>query len=557
MANYFAIKSGNWDDTTVWDSGIIPTSADVVYTNGFTVTINSDLDVNQLRSGSNNGQLPNMIVPVMTSNNTPSGVASASANNTTAFNAFNGIGWFPATSIFTLQYDFPSPVIIKKYRVVSLYNNAPKTWTFQGYNITTSTWDNLDTVTTSINATICYISSILANPTAYSSYRLNVTAIWANPVVIYNFDMTQSSAVTNSGIGGTYLTSALPILPATRTITVRNTTSGIVNVNAVNVFQISATSGIININHATLGNLVGGGSIIANQYNIYATPTAICTININGNLFGDTVSSGGSARNSGAFGIAGSITTNIIGNLTAGNMYKDAGDSTWGSDAVVVLATAGNSTINITGNLLGQQSIIGSPGSDAVFLIGNNATLNVTGNITAGVFSAIRTAPTQTGNINIITGTVTASSTVVGINNLGSGTVTLSSPIINTNNIMGVYSRKINLYSTAQVQWLFQNNAGTNTILYSAGASLGLPLTTNVRYPIQYGASNELTGQLVMPLPSNVRVGVPTDNTIGTGELTAADFLAAIGVSTDPVAERLRTVSTVDTTGNQMASFNV
>jgi hypothetical protein len=60
-----------------------------------------------------------------------------------------------------------------------------------------------------------------------------------------------------------------------------------------------------------------------------------------------------------------------------------------------------------------------------------------------------------------------------------------------------------------------------------------------------------------MPLPSNVRVGVPTDNTIGTGELTAADFLAAIGVSTDPVAERLRTVSTVDTTGNQMASFNV
>lgn len=317
--------------------------------------------------------------------------------------------------------------------------------------------------------------------------------------------------------------SALPTAPSTRTITVRDATSGIVNTSAVNAFQITAPSGIININHATLGNIVGGSALVAGQFNIYATGAAACTININGNLFGDTVTPGGAARSNAAFGTIGGITANITGTLTAGNMYFD-GNANFGSCAVYVGTGAGNAVVNVTGNLFGQSASFGGAGSDAIYLIGNNATLTLVGNVTANLFYGIRTWTTYTGNINITTGTVTASASYFGIFNQGSGIVTLSSPIINTNNTMGVYSARIRLYSTAQVQWLFQNSAGTNTTLYSAGASLGLPLTTNVRYPVQYGASNELTGQLVMPLPSNVRVGVPTDNTVGTGQLTAADF---------------------------------
>ena len=41
MANVYAVKSGNWSDTTVWNTGALPTSADDVYSNTFTVTINT------------------------------------------------------------------------------------------------------------------------------------------------------------------------------------------------------------------------------------------------------------------------------------------------------------------------------------------------------------------------------------------------------------------------------------------------------------------------------------------------------------------------------------
>lgn len=39
MANVYAVKSGNWSDPTVWNTGALPTSADNVYSNTFTVTI--------------------------------------------------------------------------------------------------------------------------------------------------------------------------------------------------------------------------------------------------------------------------------------------------------------------------------------------------------------------------------------------------------------------------------------------------------------------------------------------------------------------------------------
>lgn len=568
MAYIFAVKSGNWSDTTVWDTGSIPTSSDVVYTNSYIVTIDSDVNVNQLRNGSNYGQVPNNAVPVMTSNTTPSGVASASFNNTTAFNAFNGVGWTTGNTTvpYTLTYQFNTPKIIKRFRIVAEYNASPNAFTFEGSN-DGSTWTSLGSFT-GVNAIPSYtISPLLANTTAYLYYRINVTSKYgASNSRIYNFDMTESSAVTNgSGTttatlyssGGYYNVASLPALPTQRTVTVSNATSGIVSTTStVQTFQINATTGTLNINHATLGNIVGGSALIGSTYNIYVNTPANCTINVNGNLFGDTVSGGGSARSNAAFGIFGATNVNFIGNLTAGNMYYDGGNA-FGSCAVVIGSTAGNATINVTGNLLGQQSSIGGAGSDAVYLIGNNATLNVTGNVTGGIFTAIRTGTTQTGNINIVTGTIQASTTYAGINNSGTGIVTLNSPMINTSNINSVFSSRIRFYSTAQVQWLFQNSAGGNTILYSAGASLGMPLTTNVRSGVVYGGNNELLGVLVMPSPSNVRIGVPTDNTIGTGQLTASDFLAAIAVSPDPVAERLRTVSTVDTTGDQIASFNV
>lgn len=50
MANVYAVKSGNWSDTTVWNTSALPTSADDVYSNNFTVTIDQNVTILSLRN---------------------------------------------------------------------------------------------------------------------------------------------------------------------------------------------------------------------------------------------------------------------------------------------------------------------------------------------------------------------------------------------------------------------------------------------------------------------------------------------------------------------------
>lgn len=50
MANVYAVKSGNWSDVTVWNTGALPTSADDVYSNNFTVTVDTSPTVLSIRN---------------------------------------------------------------------------------------------------------------------------------------------------------------------------------------------------------------------------------------------------------------------------------------------------------------------------------------------------------------------------------------------------------------------------------------------------------------------------------------------------------------------------
>jgi hypothetical protein len=50
MALRYAVATGNWSNTATWDGGTLPTAADDVFSNGFTVTINGTFTVLSIRN---------------------------------------------------------------------------------------------------------------------------------------------------------------------------------------------------------------------------------------------------------------------------------------------------------------------------------------------------------------------------------------------------------------------------------------------------------------------------------------------------------------------------
>lgn len=53
MAIRFAVANGNWSNTSTWNGGTLPTSADDVFSNNFTVTVDQPITVITLRTTSN------------------------------------------------------------------------------------------------------------------------------------------------------------------------------------------------------------------------------------------------------------------------------------------------------------------------------------------------------------------------------------------------------------------------------------------------------------------------------------------------------------------------
>jgi hypothetical protein len=331
-------------------------------------------------------------------------------------------------------------------------------------------------------------------------------------VTVLSIRTTQRTGGTS---GGTFTISAAGI-------TVNCTSSGIVSGTLNGALLITATTGTTTLN----SNITGGGS----SSNHGCVLSGATTLVINGNL-----SSLGASI---ALSITAASAVNITGNLLA-----------FSSSSCCSISAA--ATVTVIGNLTG-----GTGAGAGIINTSVAATINITGNVTGQVGAGISSA---IASIVTIQGIIQSSNTIAGVSlSSTSASLTFSGTAINSSNgVMAIYCANIKLYNANTVEWRFRDELGNVKTLYSAGIALGNPAITNVRSGTVYGASNELTGTMIVPSPSDVRISVPTDNTVGTGQLTAADFLAAISSSLDPIAVRLKNVSTVDTSGAQMASYNI
>jgi hypothetical protein len=208
--------------------------------------------------------------------------------------------------------------------------------------------------------------------------------------------------------------------------------------------------------------------------------------------------------------------------------------------------TAG--TLNVIGNATGG-------GGTSAGIRATPGTVTVTGNITGGsAYSGIYVPGASAVTVN---GTITAGNGAPGITGTtNTSTIILSGNFVNTNGFMAINCVKCFL-SSSSTSWTMTTNTPTDRTLYTDDQLTGFPSGSNVRSGITYGASGALTGSMIVPTPNNVRTGVATDNTVGTSELTATDFLNAINNATSSIALRLKNIATVDTVGAQLVTYNV
>jgi hypothetical protein len=375
-----------------------------------------------------------------------------------------------------------------------------------------------------------YTSSILANSTSYTYYRINITAVQAsgNAPYVSEFEMTESTSVTTGiSTGGNFLVSSGGITINATTLTQSVTTplitishaSGTVNLNSVNdIFGTSAASNLFAIGHTSNGRLDISAPNIRSQ-GLVISHTSSGPLNIAGNL----VPSG---TNTNVISSTGTGTVSIVGNLSspfsAAGINKTAGDlnvtGTCSGGLSNALIYSGAGTVTVVGAVSG--------GALGAGINASSGTINVTGAITASGFQAIF-LPAGSATLNI-TGNSTASATAVGVSGVGSGTVTIVGNVINNGALMGIYNPRVNISAASTSQWQFNTSTPSPRILYSADSFPNSPAPSNVVNGVTYGPGLSLTGTCFVPAASNVLSGVPVDGTVGTYTTTPAAIATEI-----------------------------
>jgi hypothetical protein len=307
-------------------------------------------------------------------------------------------------------------------------------------------------------------------------------------------------------------------------------TNGItVTANLINGITNSFLFALNNPNSCTIiGNLVNNPASI--NVGVCVLVSGSGTVNLVGNI--------STRQNSSGINITGAATINMIGTINAGTQSGAQG-----------ITTNAASAINVTGTVTG-----GSTNATAAIFSSGSGTITVNGIVNAGgSYYAVQNSGASTTTVN---GQVNGSAGFPAIyNNLLSSAVIINGNAVNVGGIMAIYAPKV-FIAPGVNSWKFtRTDLTTDRTLYTAETLPGVPTASDVRNGTIYGASSELTGTLIVPDPSNVRKGVATDATTGTAEVTGEDIIEAMQLSVNPLAERLRNVATVQTTGDQIVAL--
>jgi hypothetical protein len=515
MADIRAVKTGVWSDPTVWTPNP-PAAGDVVRPNNFTVTIDVNVSVTEIRNDAGGGAVLG---------------GSFTLNDGVVVTSSNGFfGTYAGASIGLLNYGGAGSVIINGNvegsksavsNTCAISNNSTGTITING-NISSSgsgatsqTLRNQSTGTFIVNGNLTSVSGELIRNVA------GTTTIMGN--------ITTNSGTTITNTSGTV------------------TVTGNFTNNSVGLLTTVTNSG--NGTISFIGSVSGANNTSSNTANITILNNSTGTINVTGD-----VNVGGGIRASGTVTSitirnASSGTVNITGQVTGPSVFT-------GTVGTLVISAVNNNSsgiVNIIGNCIG---VIGDTSSGNAVSNTGSGTINITGNAIGG--------STGLAVANNSTGTITLNGNAIG----GTSFFAIESVNAAGNFIIekAIYSNLGQSPITGYIKFKTTNPEidvlRTDNVIVTLRDPLNvsglLPATNNVRSGTIYNTGSS-TGTLAMPAPNLVQLGVPVGVTFGTANLTPGDFwdyLISNGFATGSIGERLKVSSTIDTTLAQIASFS-
>jgi len=554
MAIRYAVATGNWSNTATWDGGTLPAAGDEVFSNNFRVTI----DVATIGATGSDAYISN------------------GSNAAPAINAGGGFT-IDGLTASVINYDIR-------------WHNASNVVANHLLNITGTTG-----VSVELNGGFIYAASgtLLAsvanvvrieNPNAvveYNGPQIERPPLGQN-VVYYNFRLFEGELIINANIrnfGGVASTHNIivggltvltpPKLTVNGNIIQEATSTSGTQAACILIVAAGVSGMVIDINGdveqksgiAPFFVSVNTNDVITvNHIGNYSVETALTTIQFlqsSATAPNLTINWVGSITRvlAGSLNLIGSGTRNITTNLAF--VLATAND-------IIILSTSTNMTVNFYGNMTGGN-VASARAMSSTTTGAAGLALNIFGNIIAGnAFFAVGrfdTAPfglifTNSvgslggeivcigGDANEVPALYVRTPQAVKIKKaITGGSPSFTSPYIGT------------VRFDTSIPPEFEISMDDDTTLTLTDPTIqDYPIEADVREAVDY-AFNNLTGTLAVPNKANVSLDVPTDDGFGTGIVTSADFLEAIKTSSDPLAERLRNVATVQTVGDQFEAF--
>jgi hypothetical protein len=568
MANVYATRSGNWSDTTVWNTLALPTTVDDVWSNNFLVYVDGNFRVisvrNKATTGINAGGgfiLNNGVS--LSANVEGSGVTGS----TNACVRFLSAAPSVATIVGNISANntaFPAPIAVyhNGTGTLNIFGNGLGA-TNNNVNASTGYIDNNSTGTINISGNVTGgTNSTIFGIDNNSTGTINITgnvfsggsagifvSIGGNINVVGNLvGQNGRIALQNSGNGNIFVlgnvlaNTGFGIVNGLRgTATVYGYVSGGFGGSGANNRYGIENSGTLFLS----GDAYGTG-VTNDTYGIYNLNTGV--MYMTGNCFG-----GNSAAGDRPYGVRHAAR---LGSATVyGNAYGGARNSGHG------IGVTDGASIEVFGDVLGGSA---AP-SYGIFIDGNSrATVN--GNAYGG------TGLNSSGAFNNATGFLHLKGIAVGNGwGLGSAGINSAPGIIGSQTGTTIAQ---SLCCGVRGQWptggvifiqpqqnstmTFETSAFQDVTLFTSFSANITPPASSVRLGTKYNL-NDYTGTCAVPSVSSVLQGVAVDNSMGIAALQPQTVwsVQTSAVDTNSLGGRLKESATVQSFGQLLTAFNI